>query len=336
VGSGPAGVAAAITCSKAGLATTLVTRATFREGLSSGEIPLRPSESVHPGIISLLQMIDVGEAVKISSRSVYDGITVAGNHQPLGSDESGAWTGNHIDRILFDNYLLGVAKKQSVTLIESETVSEIVEDANRVAGIRLASKKNIRAKYVIDASGHKRFAGKKLKFKEEFYSPAFYVWSGVVENLDPSFFNAPQAQFIPDANGWSWLAPEPPDCCTWTRLSVLGAKEFHQPPELNAYGSTKETFAFNRRWRAFRPLVKEGLVLCGDAAAIIDPSAGQGILNALWSGIKAGQCVAQCISNPMMESFTLAQYDDWFMQQFEEKVKRLKEYYSELGIRLFE
>jgi flavin-dependent dehydrogenase len=266
---------------------------------------------------------------------MYTGITVSGKYTSLGSDESGEWKGHHIDRSLFDAYLFAAAQKQGVIIFANETVAEITEEKKQITGIRTASGKIITAKYLIDASGHKRVAGKKLRLEEKFYSPAFFVWSGIAEQLSPDFFLT-HTQFISSANGWTWLAPEPPDRCTWTRLSLTGDKTFRQPPELDVYGSTKNTFASNRRWRAFRPLVKEGLALCGDAAGIIDPSAGQGILNALMSGIKAGQCVCQCISNAPLQSFYLAQYDDWFIRQFEEKVSQLKKYYAGLGILLFE
>lgn len=329
IGSGPAGVATAITCNKAGLKTTIVTN-------SEAKISLKPSESIHPGISSLLEMLNAGDAINAASRSVYDGITVADHFTALGADESGAWKGHHIDRNLFDKYLLEAARSQGVNILEDETVREIIEEGNRVTGVRTSPGKTIHSKYVIDASGYKRIAGKKLKFKEKFYSPSFVVWTGITENIKPFFFETQKTQFIPSVNGWSWIAPEPPDRCTWTRLSIKGVKEFCQPPELNEYGSTQNVFASNRRWRAYRPLVKEGIILCGDAAGILDPAAGQGVLNALFSGISAAQCVSHCISNPVMESFYLAQYDNWFIQEYEKKVEKLKEYYDRLGVRLFD
>jgi flavin-dependent dehydrogenase len=332
IGSGPAGIAAAITCANAGLKTILLSKPVPAEKKNS----LTPSESVHPGIASLLEMLHATDALTAASRSTYEGITINGEHTLLGADESGTWKGHHIDRILFDRHLLAAAREQGVTIYKNETVNEILQEQDRVTGVRTSSGKTIHSRYVIDCSGHQRIAGKKLKFKERFYSPPFVVWTGVAENIDASFFNTAKTEFIPATNGWSWLAPERPDRCTWTRLALKGENDFLQPAELDKYGSTTELFVSNRRWRVFRPLVKEGILLCGDAAGILDPAAGQGILNALWSGIKAGQCVGQCISNSAMESFFLAQYDNWFIAQYEEKVEKLKEYYAAFGIKLFD
>ncbi|HZV70769.1 MAG TPA: hypothetical protein VFG10_14540 [Saprospiraceae bacterium] len=89
------------------------------------------------------------------------------------------------------------------------------------------------------------------------------------------------------------------------------------------------------RWRLFRPVCSEGLVLCGDAAGILDPAAGQGIFNALMSGMQAANTIVKCIANPNLAAFHLAQYDDWFVKQFEMKVKQLRLYYEEHGITVF-
>lgn len=330
IGSGPAGMAAAISCVKDGLEVIVITNAQQKTNAAA------PSESVHPGIESLLKMIDAGDAMTAASRAVYNGITTNREHSLLGNDEAGVWEGHHIDRNVFDHYLTEAARKQQVSFLENETVHEILQEQDRVTGVRTSSGKIIRSAYVIDASGHKRIAGKKLKFQEQFYSPPFVVWSGVTENIKPEFFHAAKTEFIPSPQGWSWLAPEPPSRCTWTRFALKGETGFHQPPQLDQFGSTNEIVVANRRWRAFRPLVKEGLVLCGDAAGILDPAAGQGIVNALWSGIHAAQCVSQCITSPAMESFYLAQYDQWFISRYEEKVKQLKEHYTRLGIQIFE
>jgi flavin-dependent dehydrogenase len=78
------------------------------------------------------------------------------------------------------------------------------------------------------------------------------------------------------------------------------------------------------------------MLLCGDAAGILDPAAGQGIFNALLSGITAANTIVSCFREPDFASFHLAYYDDWFVQQFEEKVGRLKKYYHDHHINIFD
>jgi flavin-dependent dehydrogenase len=110
---------------------------------------------------------------------------------------------------------------------------------------------------------------------------------------------------------------------------MKGEKNFLPPEELKDCTTVGKIHAFNRRWRLYRPVCKEGVVLCGDAAGVLDPAAGQGIFNALMSGMMAGETVLSCLKQPEMEAFHLARYDSWFVQHYEEKAEKLHSYYME-------
>lgn len=315
IGSGPAGAAAAITCVEQGLQTMIITK--LHNAVS------RASESVHPGVSSLLDKINATDCIEQSSRGLYEGIQTGENYAALGGDENGKWYGHHIDRNIFDDCLLKATQRQGALITNDNVVDFISENE-----IKTSSGKIFTARYIIDASGRKRIAGKKLKFKERFFSPPLVAWTGVstgVHDLNKSI-----AQFIPSENSWTWLAPENEGRCSWTKLSLKG-QPLTPPQELIDYKLQGDIQAFNVRWRIFRPLCKEGIILCGDAAAILDPAAGQGILNALWSGIYAGQTAAACIQQPQLQAFHLAEYDDWLLNQFLEKAERLKHYYATFG-----
>lgn len=320
IGSGPAGVAAAVTCANQGLQTMIVTK------FKKEDHALRASESVHPGVSSLLKKINAGDCIEQSTRGLYEGIQNGENYSPLGSDENGKWHGSHIDRNIFDDRLLKAAQQQGVS-IATESVAEFLFENERVTGIKTSLGKIYTAKYIIDASGRKRIAGKKLKFKERFLSPPLVAWTGVSTGVDDPGFSKPIAQFIPSENGWTWLAPENDGRCSWTKLSLKG-KPITPPHELSNFELAGNVQVFNVRWRLFRPVCSEGIILCGDAAGILDPAAGQGILNALLSGIYAGQAAIACVRQPELQAFHLAQYDDWFLDQFLEKAEHLRHYYE--------
>ena len=205
---------------------------------------------------------------------------------------------------------------------------------NTIIGIKTVSTE-LYAKYIIDASGKNGIAGKKLNFKRKFFSPPLACWTGI-SAIDGTFsFDPHAAHFIPGPGGWTWLAPQPQDFCAWTRLSTTGDKSLLPPDELRKYQTTSKINFANMRWRLFRPVCSEGIVLCGDAAGILDPAAGQGIFNALLSGITAANTIISCIQKPDAANFQLAYYDDWFVRQFEEKVRQLKRYYNENSINIF-
>ena len=358
IGSGPAACSAAITCLKAGYKTVIVTDhspSLLKERELVGEF-FPPSlskrgaggelESIHPGVSSLLEKIGLAGAEVAATRAYYTGIQVGSNYTPLGEDESGVWKGMHIDRHVFHAGLLQRVQEMGVEVRFNEEVEDFLLKDERVIGIKTASHE-LHAKYIIDASGKNAIAGRKLKFKRKFFSPPFVCWTGISQCSTPLSHLLPSlhkrgaggelvdvAHFIPHQNGWTWLAPVPPDRCAWTRLSLKGEKFLLPPEELEDCTTLDRIQADNRRWRLYRPVCKEGVILCGDAAGILDPAAGQGIFNALLSGMVAAQCVISCFLQPEMEAFHLAYYDDWFVRQFAEKAERLRSYYEEHGISL--
>jgi flavin-dependent dehydrogenase len=239
----------------------------------------------------------------------------------------------HTARSIFDAQLVNAMTNAGVTFQVNEKVESLFMEDNRIVGINTAGEE-ILASYVVDASGKKGFAGKQLGFKRRFFSPLLHCWTGVSTYQGIFPLDTHAAHFIPGVDGWTWLAHYPPNHCAWTRLSLKGEKSLLPPDELKSCTTEGNIQFANMRWRMFRPVCTEGIVLCGDAAGILDPAAGQGIFNALWSGIAAANAMVRCIQQPDFEGVHLAYYDDWFVQQFEMKVEQLSAYYEEHGIKM--
>src|SRR6187401_229022 len=329
IGSGPAGCAAAASCRQAGLQVLIITEEDELQEFSSSSIG--PLESIHPGVSSLLNKIGAAGSEIHSTRALYSGIYANGNYTPLGEDGNGSWQGMHIQRNIFNAQLISHLKASGVPVLFNQEVDDFILEDGKVVGIRTGAKE-WHAKFTIDASGKQAIAGKKLKWKRQFYSPPLICWTGVSKCDQSLPFDTGAAHFIPGHQQWTWLAPQPPDYCAWTRLAMKGEKDLGPPNELKDCAIVGKIQFANMRWRMYRPVCSEGILLCGDAAGILDPAAGQGIFNALWSGIVAANMVAACMQEPDLASFHLARYDDWFVQHFEGKVAQLKEYYKENGI----
>jgi flavin-dependent dehydrogenase len=171
-----------------------------------------------------------------------------------------------------------------------------------------------------------------MNFYEKSYSPTLVAWTGISFASECNFNESENAYFIPNKDGWTWIAQLENKSFYWTKLSSKKKADLSVPKELSKFHETTISKVANMRWRIFRPLCIEGGILCGDAACLIDPAAGQGILNALSSGIKAGQTAVACIQNLQFENIILAEYDSWGLNQFEQKVNQLKEYYKTEGI----
>jgi flavin-dependent dehydrogenase len=286
-----------------------------------------PSESIHPGVGTILKELDASVCIAASSRGIYQGIQAGNNYTPLGADQSGAWSGNHINRTVFDAELLNCAGRRGVQILDSEEAADLIVEKERVLGLRTSTGKEITSTYVIDASGYRSFAGRKLRFRKKFFSPPLVTWTGVSAYTT----NEPEQNtpgFHPNPAGWTWIAPERGNRCTWTRLALKGRHDFLPPDELRHLPLMGKIKTSNRRWQVFRPVCREGVILCGDAAGIIDPAAGQGILNALLSGMMAAKAVHSIVNNPGYEAFHLAAYDDWFLRNYMDKVEKLKGFYA--------
>src|SRR6218665_623423 len=85
-----------------------------------------------------------------------------------------------------------------------------------------------------------------------------------------------------------------------------------------------------RTWPDCQP----GCLVVGDAAAVFDPAAGQGVFFALRSGITAAETLRTCLARTFLEAPLLAAYDDWALRQVEYKVHGLRELYRGLGMTL--
>jgi flavin-dependent dehydrogenase len=335
IGSGPAGCAAAISCLQRGLHTLILTKASQQPDARMQK--KRPSESIHPGVASLLEPLHAADAIATAARARYEGIQVGGQLNPFSPDEStDIWEGYHIDRDVFDHTLLSCAIRQGVAVRDEDQVSRLLVSGGQVTGLTTTWGARIKSRYIIDASGYKRIAGRLLQFREEICSPVLVAWTGISvlpEGGEGSnIVRDGYARFIPEAAGWSWIAADGEDQYSWTRLARKGSRQFPPPAMLEHALPGSPVVVSNRQWSVFRPLCSEGVLLCGDAAGMLDPAAGQGVLNALHSGMKAAETVFLNLTHPAMEALTLMHYDQWFLQQFYAKVDALKAQYGRLGI----
>jgi flavin-dependent dehydrogenase len=327
VGGGPAGAAAAITARSMGLRTTLITRQQ-----TTATVPVSPLESIHPGVKSLLDKLGAGGAIAAAQQSTYSGIYSGGQLAPLSPDPSDPWFGSHISRQDFDAHLLRQAMESGVEIWSGERVTGARREEQGY-WIDLASGKSIAARFLIDASGRRRVIGNALKFRQQYYSRPLTTWSGVAVNIPAALLAGITTSFIPEPHGWTWLAPAPPGRCSWTRLSYTSAVNLLPPPLLQDYEQQGPVLTANVRWRATRPAALNNVFFIGDAAGVLDPGAGQGILNALLSGIAVMHFIQADVRGEGGDEASICRaYDDWFIYQFEEKVNRLGEYYKNLGL----
>ncbi len=324
LGAGPAGTAAAVTCSKAGLNVAVITQ------VAIGEVPdPTPVQSIHPGVVSLLQALDLEPTLENSTRAQFDAIVVNGEANPLNPNGGEPWYGHHLDRRLWDQALLQHLESLPIALYSDTSIHKVTRGADASVEVIVDEDLILRCRYLIDASGARRITRHFLKLDEIFLTRPMTCWTG---RSFGKHGNGSRTEFSMHDAGWTWIAPEDERHLTWSTLQLDGKAKGNAPvPEFESIG---KPYAYNVRWRVFRPICDQQVLLCGDAAGILDPAAGQGILNALMSGIKAGECLMACIAEPKQEAWHFAMYDQWFISQYEQKVEDLAKYYQKAGINI--
>lgn len=322
VGFGPGACAAALHAKTFGIDTLVITG-----GVGAKDMRFS-SESIHPGVISLLKQLNCSEIPEHCIRSKYSGIDVNGEYQPLGEDSEGIWEGMHLDKGSFVKYLQHKVFEAGAEIVHQNAVS-LLHVNGRVAGVVTDRDLTYHSDFVIDASGKKQFAARALGLHKAFYSDPLICWSSVALSIPAALHLSLTTAFTTDNGSWLWLAPEKDRKCSWTRVAPKGA-EVKAPQIFSNLEHTKFSTAA-MRWYLYRPVVSSGLLLCGDAGGLIDPSSGQGIFSALFSAMAAIEAVSDCIKNPTSELFILARYDQWFYDQYVNKAEQLQQYFNSVA-----
>lgn len=316
IGGGPAACAAALRCGQLGLSVCMIHKAP--KGSTA-------SESIPPGLQPLLMELGMDYLPETYSRGIYSGIWGNGGYQPLNPYGTETWEGHHIDKDKFTGLFREVVKTKGCLVINGQ-ISSLVSANGRITGVEDAHGTLHKATFVIDCSGRQQLAARFLKLKKKYYSPPLVAWSGRSMAVHLQL----HASFFAFADHWNWIAPETDGTCSWTRLASSGWTDFSAPPELENYPMDSPPSVWNMRWRLFRPIVSKGLLVCGDAAGIIDPAASQGILTAVMAGIAAANCIGNIFNDPSAENILLANYDQWYLGQYENRARQLRSYYQEL------
>jgi flavin-dependent dehydrogenase len=328
IGSGPAGCAAALYCELHGLATCLIT------GMSShvASHPNLPSQSVHPGIESLFELLKLPLKLENIAFGCYEGIYFNDNYTSLGQDETSVWKGYHLSKEKLVQVMLKAISNKAIKTI-NDIATELTETDGKVTGIITKDNVRIKADNILDCSGSSRFATRKLNIQRKVYSPSFICWSSRTDSIPAAIHENLKTSLIMLNGSWEWLAPEYNNTCTWTRLLENGKPNLSPPQVLRNFNNDPKVSVFNMRWSMSRPVIASGLLICGDAGAIVDPSAGQGIFFAVYSAIMAGHVLVRSIQEPEMKRQFFEEYDQWFFENTEKKLRELKDIYLTNGFK---
>jgi flavin-dependent dehydrogenase len=314
VGGGPAGCAAAISARQAGLSTVLIeARADARPG---------PGETLHPGIEPILKKLDVWHEVAAAGFHRHRGLWREANgaciFEPYGSDSNGEWLGFQADRRILHDILQRAARKAGTLFRQASMPSNVIADHWRIVGVTCKTSE-IRSRWVFDATGRNSWLGRTLGLRVDRPGPPLELRFGWKTHDDQ--YPDEQPLFRQLARGWEWYAPlgNGPlgkGRVAWARLKQTERTEETRPP-----------WGMDMTWRLHQPCAGPGYFLLGDAAALLDPAASNGVLRALMSGMLAANLVARVLHGVHEDSVAQTSYISWITGLFRHQVEVLRGLY---------
>jgi menaquinone-9 beta-reductase len=251
----------------------------------------------------------------------------------------------------FDNFLLKSVKKyaKNVEVIEGFSVNKIEQNTEGVTIFSKDSKKSYKAKIIIGADGAHSVVAKQLtdtRLEHHHHSAAVRTYfEGVADMNENTTEVYVSKAFTP---GYFWVFPVSETVVNvgFGMLSEEVSKrdinlrkalfEFiEQTPVLKAkFMSAKqigkiEGFGLPMGTRRV-PMSGDGFLLTGDAASLIDPASGDGIGNAVASGIFASEKVIEAFQKNNFSASFLETYDDRVWQFLGKELRT-----NTRGMRLF-
>ncbi len=303
IGAGPAGAAAATVAARAGLDVLMIDRATFPRDKTCGD-------AVSNHGMALLDELFAGDAVRAQPHALVrsgvaifpDGASVArGYEEP----------GYIVSRLVLDDCLRAAAQRAGARLIEGKRVERLRREGTAVVGAEGPALR-VEAKLVIAADGYGSVAwpalgvatprGRYLGVSSTLYarSTRHVLGADAAEHFFEHDLPCGYGWLFPDVEGVANLgvylrqdAYVRQGVALSTLLERFVARHAERFDGMQRVGRV-------RTWSlplapAPWPVSAEGLLLVGDAGNFIDPMSGEGIWQALFTGMAAGRVAAEAI-----------------------------------------
>lgn len=334
LGAGPAGATAALFLAKQGIGSMLLDKASFPRDKICGD-------ALSGKVVELLTKLDPSLRHELQANATaYQPSWGVRFVAPNGKSLKVPFTPNYdpttqpapgyiSKRLDFDNWLL--AKAIANPLVDYRPHTEVKTLRHISGGIEatLADGSSLTTPILLAADGAQSVAAKQLHgfqvIPKDYCAGIRQYWSGV-QGLDPEGFI--ELHFLRELlPGYLWIFPLPngeANVGLGIRSDVVSRKKLNLktllPQVIANHPELKQRFASAQPLESIkgfglplgtkqRSISGEHYLLLGDAASLIDPFTGEGIGNAMFSGMYAAQTAATALASGDYKAATLASYD---------------------------
>lgn len=338
-GGGPAGAAAALTLAREGCRVLLADASpagTFRVG-----------EALPPAARPLLRDLGVLDRFLAGGHlPSYGNVSVWGSDRPQEHDHIFDPHGNgwHLDRARFDALLRNAARDAGADVLEEVAIGSMERESG-AWHVRLGhgqEVREVRAAWLVDATGRRAAIGRRqgASRRHDDRLVAFYARFRSTTGGDSDART--MIESAPDGWWYTALLPSSERVAAWLtdadladRAALLSpdgfAARLRESPHIGAllarcgyelHGRPCGAGAGSARLDRF---AGDGWIAVGDAALSFDPLSSQGMLTALYTGLRGGQAIARALSG---DSSGVADYASRLEQVYTAYLRNRFTYYA--------
>jgi menaquinone-9 beta-reductase len=333
-GAGPGGAIAAITLARQGVPVYLIDKERFPRDKICGD-------ALSGKVVEVLRKLDVNLLDKLQASPIQVGSWgvdfFAPNrkllHVPFKTNyvKTDRAPGYLTTRLDFDNFLVEeVRKYPEIHLLEGYEMKNFKWENNSWSVGFKNTDAEIKARILIAADGAQSAFARKIgniQIEKEHYCGGVRAYYDGVTGMDADNFI--ELHFIDDVlPGYFWIFPLPngkanvglgmrSDKISKKKIDLKKLMEriITQDPVISQRFKNATALSDIKGFglplgSKKRPISGEGFMLVGDAASLIDPFTGEGIGNAMMSGLMAGKKAAQALESNDFSTRKLKEYDD--------------------------
>lgn len=348
IGAGPAGVGTSIYLSQAGIPHVIIDKDTFpRDKICGDACSGKTAFVLRKANPAWMDEIFAQEDKFMPSHGI---VFVAPNGKPLSipynpnrksEDTAPGFTSQ---RLVFDNFLFEKLDKKYASVYQGSKVTHIDKQADNVTVqfSKDGEEYEVTAPLIVGADGDKSMIRKQFldsNISQKAYAVGLRAYyKGVTEMHEENFI---ELHFLPELlPGYFWIFPMPNGLINVgvgilserIRAKKINLREqmlhaIKTNPNISHRFKNAELVDKIQGWglpmgTEELPVSGDNFLLVGDAASLIDPFSGEGIGNALYSGMLAAYAMEKAISsNQYNAEFLKKEYDEVLYKRIGSELK---------------